>query len=60
MLHVISTSPQEKEVVSADLPRWDLSRLYPGLDSPDFKRGFAALIEAINDLEGEFDRLGVG
>jgi pepF/M3 family oligoendopeptidase len=46
--------------LSGDLPRWDLSRLYSSLDSAEFEQGFKSLLEAIDELELDFDRLGVG
>ncbi|MGQ9466323.1 MAG: M3 family oligoendopeptidase [Anaerolineae bacterium] len=41
------------------LPRWDVSRLYPGLDSPEFAQAWEALVRAIDDLVALFDRYGV-
>jgi hypothetical protein len=41
------------------LPRWDVSRLYPGLDSPEFREAWDALVRAIDDLVALFDRHGV-
>jgi oligoendopeptidase F len=45
---------------TADLPRWDMSVVYPGLESPEFAAGFAALLDRIAGLERTFDREGVG
>ena len=39
-------------------PRWDVSVIYPGLDSPEFADGFAAAVKAIHDLKDRFDRGG--
>jgi pepF/M3 family oligoendopeptidase len=44
---------------SAELPRWDLTVLYPGLDSPEFAAGFARLLEQIEDLAALFAEAGV-
>ena len=41
------------------LPRWDVSHLYPGLDSPEFREAWDALVRAIDDLVALFDRHGV-
>ncbi len=41
------------------LPRWDVSRLYPGLDSPEFRSAWDELVRAIDDLVALFDRHGV-
>src|SRR5687767_13737769 len=38
------------------LPHWDMTVVYPGLDSPEFKQGFEAAGEAIDDLGQLFDR----
>ena len=42
------------------LPRWDMSVVYPGLDSPEFAEGFAAVVRGIVELERLFDAEGVG
>jgi pepF/M3 family oligoendopeptidase len=34
--------------------------VYPGLDSPEFERGFAEVVEGIERLDRLFDELGVG
>lgn len=48
-------------IVSADgLPRWDLTVVYPGLDTPEFAAGFATAIAGIADLETLFAAEGVG
>ncbi len=42
-----------------DLPRWDMTVVFPGLDSPEFAAGFAAVVDDIADLETLFDAEGV-
>ncbi len=42
------------------LPRWNMSVVYPGLDSSEFKADFAALVAAIDDLARLFDHHHVG
>ncbi|MCC6446490.1 MAG: M3 family oligoendopeptidase [Armatimonadetes bacterium] len=37
------------------LPRWDMSVLYPGLDSGEFRAGFADYVQAIAGLESLFE-----
>lgn len=37
------------------LPRWDMSVVYPGLDSPEFAQGFQEVIHGIDDLAALFD-----
>lgn len=46
-------------VSADDLPRWDLSALYPGLEGPEFAAGFARLLADIDALAALFDELGV-
>ncbi len=41
------------------LPRWDMSVVYPGLDSSEFKAGLASTIASIDGLAELFDRHGV-
>ena len=42
--------------VKKPLPRWDMSVVYPGLDSPEFEEGFRSVVEAINSLAALFDK----
>jgi oligoendopeptidase F len=42
------------------LPRWDMTVVFPGLDSPEFDREFRSVIEGIDALSQLFDRLGIG
>ncbi len=42
------------------LPRWNMSVVYPGLDSPEFKQGFQSVRDQISALGDVFDQLGVG
>src|SRR3954452_25148791 len=37
------------------LPHWDMTVLYPGLDSPEFRTGFQAFADDITALEQLFD-----
>src|SRR5215203_7542941 len=46
-------------VETEELPRWDLSALFPGLDSPEFAEGFDLLVSGIDDLVNLFDEIGV-
>src|SRR5688572_5537118 len=46
-------------VETNELPRWDLSALFPGLDSPEFVEGFDRLLSGIDDLAQLFDDVGV-
>ena len=41
------------------LPHWDMTVVYPGLDSPEFEQGFAAVRDEIVALGEVFDRLGI-
>lgn len=38
------------------LPRWDMTVVYPGLDSPEFTASFAAATKQVSDLAALFDR----
>ncbi len=38
------------------LPHWDMTPVYPGLQSPEFEQGFRSVIEAIDDLAQLFDK----
>ncbi len=46
--------------VTQPLPHWDLTTVYPGLDSHQFEEGFNAAVARIADLATLFDRHGVG
>jgi pepF/M3 family oligoendopeptidase len=46
------------EAVST-LPHWDMTVVYPGLDSPEFKQGFQAFTHALDELADLFDREGI-
>ncbi|MFN8483863.1 MAG: M3 family oligoendopeptidase [Anaerolineae bacterium] len=37
------------------LPQWDMTPIFPGLDSPEFDAGFQAVLQAIAGLAAEFD-----
>ena len=41
------------------LPHWDMTVVYPGLDSPEFEQGFRAAIGSIDDLTALFDSHGI-
>ena len=38
------------------LPRWDMTPLFPALNSPEFDHEFAAVLQLIADLQTVFDR----
>lgn len=46
-------------MTSTTLPHWDMSVVYPGLDSAELENGFNAAIQAIADLEALFDQHGI-
>jgi hypothetical protein len=37
------------------LPHWDMSVVYPGLDSLEFAQDFAAIVQDIQQLASRFD-----
>jgi pepF/M3 family oligoendopeptidase len=41
---------------STTLPRWDMTVIFPGLDSPEFTAGFQSVANAIAELGALFDR----
>ncbi|HEX6799229.1 MAG TPA: M3 family oligoendopeptidase [Ktedonobacterales bacterium] len=41
------------------LPHWDMTVVYPSLESPEFAAGFAATVAAIEGLGRLFDELGI-
>src|SRR5438552_3454284 len=45
--------------VETTLPRWDMSRIYPALDSDAFRAAFDAVLARIDALRAEYDRLGI-
>jgi oligoendopeptidase F len=46
-------------VETNELPRWDLSALFPGLDSPEFVEGFDRLHSGVDHLNQLFDDVGI-
>jgi pepF/M3 family oligoendopeptidase len=50
---------QEEEITTVTTtsvpPRWDMSVIYPNLQSPEFEQGFRSLVQAIGDLAALFD-----
>ncbi len=44
----------------SQVPHWDLSAIYTGLDAADFRADFDAWSAAITDLVQLFDRCGIG
>jgi pepF/M3 family oligoendopeptidase len=44
---------------SAALPHWDVSVVFPSLDSPEFAQGFESAVQAIGELVALFDEHGV-
>lgn len=45
--------------VDGQLPRWDLSRVYPGLESDEFRAAFERVTAGIAELRAEFDRQAI-
>ena len=42
------------------LPHWDLSNVYPGLDSPEFRHGYESFLASVPRLVALFDRHAIG
>src|SRR5690242_16645712 len=45
----------EQKAVSDPLPHWDMTTVYPSLESPEFEAGFTSVIKAIGELKDLFD-----
>src|SRR5215216_457372 len=46
-------------VETNQLPRWDLSALFPSLESPEFAEGFDRLLSGIDHLIHLFEEVGI-
>jgi len=46
-------------MTTSTLPRWDLTTIYPSLESPEFRRAFDKAIAGIAELAALFDRYDV-
>ncbi|HUP28176.1 MAG TPA: M3 family oligoendopeptidase [Chloroflexia bacterium] len=42
------------------LPHWDMTPVYPGLESPEFEAGYRSAVQSIDDLVRLFDSLQIG
>src|SRR5579884_442989 len=47
-------------MVVSSLPRWDMSVVFPGLNSDEYRQDVDRLEAAVHDLERQFDDLGIG
>lgn len=54
------STPSDSPVSSRGLPHWDLSDIYPSLESPEFQDGFSRVTAQINALETLFDARHIG
>lgn len=41
------------------LPRWDMTPIFPSLESPEFETEFTSALTAITELAAQFDQIGV-
>ncbi len=46
-------------MTNTTLPHWDMTAVYPSLDSAEFAAGFDSAVQAITDLEALFDQHGI-
>src|SRR5215210_2203725 len=53
------TETAATDVETSELPRWDLSALFPGLESPEFGDGFDRLLSGIEGLARLFAEVGI-
>ncbi|HZC04903.1 MAG TPA: M3 family oligoendopeptidase [Ktedonobacterales bacterium] len=44
---------------ASTLPHWDISTIFPSLESPEFAAGFAAVVRRVDDLAALFDELRI-
>lgn len=47
-------------MATQQLPHWDMTGVYPALDSPEFRVGFQSAVDAIAEVAALFDSHGVG
>jgi pepF/M3 family oligoendopeptidase len=45
---------------TATLPRWDMTPVFPALDSPEFDQAFASVVQQIDELGAFFDAEHIG
>jgi pepF/M3 family oligoendopeptidase len=45
---------------TATLPRWDMTPVFPGLESPEFAQGFSDVVRQIDELGAFFDAEHIG
>jgi oligoendopeptidase F len=45
---------------TATLPRWDMTPIFPGLESPEFDQAFSAVVRQIDELGAFFDAEHIG
>jgi len=50
----------EVAFMTRPLPRWDMTTVYPGLETPEFAEGFAQTVQNIADLAHLFDQYAIG
>lgn len=56
----MTTQPPVSSTANDKLPHWDMSVVYPGLDSSEFEAGFRRSVEVIDRLQALFDDNGIG
>jgi oligoendopeptidase F len=44
---------------TTSLPRWDMSVVYPSMESPEFEQGFSSVVRDIADLAALFDTYAI-
>ena len=54
------TGKTNTEGVASALPHWDMTPVYPGLDSPEFEAGHKSMAQSIDSLVQLFDSLQIG
>ncbi len=54
------TQKSEQANATEKLPHWDMTVVYPGLDSAEFEAGFGSAVSAIDRLQTFFDEHEIG
>ncbi len=54
------TGKTKTEGATPRLPHWDMTPVYPSLESPEFEAGNKLVLQSINDLVQLFDSLQIG
>jgi len=54
------STPIRTQAAASQLPHWDMSVVFPGLDSPEFSAGFQQAVAQVDGLEALFEQHAIG